>query len=156
MQTYSTVELARFVEEGVLSRLTEVRRESVGVVVTTAVFELYTGITSTSYGDQITAGFFSKILSDLRKTGLVETYDNGKSFRLSDVRWKKQQEYDEQRILFESLVAKFDAVSRVDLNNVLYKKNIPLKEVPDRYLSQAIGCANTLLEQASKTSAVSK
>jgi hypothetical protein len=160
MQTYSTVELSKFIEHGILSRLTELRRrDTTDVPQTATIFELYTNIASMPYGEQITTGFFGKILSDLRKTGLIAEIDGGKSFRLSEAMWKKQQEYDKQRILFESLVAKFEGVSRLELRNLLFKNNIPLKRgsahdeisVPDRYLLQAISFCNSLLEEVSFT-----
>ena len=90
---YSTVELARRIEDYVVNHLTEIWEESQGCA-GAMVFELYTQIHSQSYGDQVTAGFFNKILSDLAKAGVIKIQNNkqlGNGIFLSEAMQKKQE-----------------------------------------------------------------
>lgn len=76
---YSTVTLAQFIENYVVGHLTNIYRESEGFGGAT-VFDLYQEMKTRPYGNQITTGFFQKILSDLRKTGIIKMRSDGAVF----------------------------------------------------------------------------
>jgi hypothetical protein len=95
MRTYSTAELARFIENYVIGHLTEIRKEISGTTTSSPfgsigarVFDLYSYLESQPYGGQITAGFVLKILSDLRKAGLIVMMNGGKDVYLSEAAWE--------------------------------------------------------------------
>ena len=99
---HSSVELAQIVERLVHKQLSNKRREgSTGFI---PVFSLYQTIADSPVGSQVTTGFFSRILSDLRKTGVVVTQNGGKFLALSEDAWKVQEKYDAQRKQFNELI----------------------------------------------------
>lgn len=104
MRMYTTVELARFIEHDIHHELNMRRVERTASFRFMPVFELYQSIVNSVYGSHVTAGFFNKILSDLRKTGVVVAQDGGKSLALTEAAWTIQNKYNEQRDQFEELV----------------------------------------------------
>lgn len=70
-KTLTSVEVAQRVEKLVVARLIDVYEGTDGYGGLT-MFNLYSSAKS-ELGDQITSGFFNKILSDLRKAGIIRT-----------------------------------------------------------------------------------
>jgi hypothetical protein len=52
---------------------------------------LFEYIRSQEYGSQVTSGFFGKILSDVRKAGVVIAANGGKALAASDEAWQAWQ-----------------------------------------------------------------
>lgn len=82
MKIYTTVELARSIEYVVVGRLTTIYKGCNSGVAT--VFDLHQEVKGFSCGGQVTAGFFNKVLSDLRKVGVIQTRSGGREVFLSD------------------------------------------------------------------------
>jgi len=99
------VELAQFIERSVHRQLSNKRREDSASFRFVPMFTLYRTVADSPFGSQITTGFFNKILSDMRKTGVIITQDGGRSLALSEEAWAVQEKYYAQRKQFETLAA---------------------------------------------------
>ncbi len=88
---YSSVELAQFIERSVHRQLSSKRREDSASFRFVPMFTLYRTVADSPFGSQITTGFFNKILSDMRKTGVIITQDGGRSLALSEEAWAVQE-----------------------------------------------------------------
>ena len=131
MRTCTTVELAQFIESDVHEFLLARRKYHGGDLRFVPVFELFQSISESSYGSQVTSGFFGKVLSDMRKAGILVAQNGGRFLALSEEAWKVQDNYAKLRQEFDdiadSLIERGIFKDVAAVGEYLKKNNVPFE-----------------------------